>query len=104
MEVPGVMSDCQVITYPNDGTRPVQQGLRSPVSIGGNYDLQFPAIWAPPSVGRGGEGGNLQYGCLPFMSLCFVCVLIFPFKLFFFYVAQLLTVYNKMKAKNYGHQ
>jgi hypothetical protein len=147
------MSYCEVITYRNDGTRPEQHGLWSPVSIGRNYEMQFPAIWAPPSLegmGRGGMGAqftirnayplchnvlfvflfslsinyemqfraiwappavegmgrggrNLQYGMPTLYVIMFCLCFNFPVQLFF-YVAQLLIVYNKMKAENYGHQ
>jgi hypothetical protein len=75
--------------------------------------MQFPAIWALPSVegmGRGGggwrgrgRGRNLQYGMPTLYVIMFCLYFNFPFQ-FIFYVAHLLIVYNKMKAENYGHQ
>jgi hypothetical protein len=59
------------------------------VSLGRNYEMQFPAILGPALCGGhrtwgGGEGAIYNTECLPFyvIMFCFVCVLILPFKFF----------------------
>ncbi len=62
--------------------------------------MQFSAIWAPPSVGGWGRGAILQYGMPSTLYVIMFCLcFIFAFQFLFFYVAQRLIVYNKMKVE-----
>jgi hypothetical protein len=57
------------------------------VSIGRNYEMQFPAILGPALLGGGGR--HLQYGMPTLYVIMFCLCFNFAFQ-FIFYVAQLL--------------